>query len=155
MERWLRAGILTGIIDAMFSSVLNRVFYGSTVTRLWQGVASVPLGRTALDGGTRTAAIGLAIHFGVALTWTGVFLLLSRWTAVRRMINSRSGVLIAASLYGPLIWLAMSFGVIPLFTRRLPAITFRWWVQFFGHIPFVAVPIVASIASPFDLRQEK
>jgi hypothetical protein len=24
-----------------------------------------------------------------------------------------------------------------------PAITFRWWVQFFGHIPFVAVPIVA------------
>jgi len=29
-----------------------------------------------------------------------------------------------------------------------PAFMFRWWVQFVGHIPFVAVPIVAMISRP-------
>jgi hypothetical protein len=36
--------------------------------------------------------------------------------------------------------------VIPLLVHRPPTINFRWWVQFFGHIPFVAVPIVAMIS---------
>jgi len=31
--------------------------------------------------------------------------------------------------------------------HRPPTFNYRWWVQFFGHIPFVAVPIVWSIAS--------
>ena len=32
------------------------------------------------------------------------------------------------------------------FTRRPPTISYRWWIQFFGHFPFVGIPIVASIA---------
>ena len=42
----------------------------------------------------------------------------------------------------------MSLAVIPLLTGRPPAIGFRWWVQLVGHIPFVAVPIVAMIGRP-------
>jgi hypothetical protein len=38
----------------------------------------------------------------------------------------------------------MSLVVIPLLVHRPPTISYRWWVQFFGHIPFVAIPIVAS-----------
>lgn len=41
--------------------------------------------------------------------------------------------------------LVMSLAVIPFFLHRLPAITIRWWVQLIGHIPVVALPIVASI----------
>jgi hypothetical protein len=70
-----------------------------------------------------------------------VFLVLrSSW--VRKVLASPYGVLKVASLYGPLIWMAMSFVVIQSFTHRPPTINFRWWVQFFAHIPFVAVPIV-------------
>jgi hypothetical protein len=29
---------------------------------------------------------------------------------------------------------------------RPPTFTYRWWVQFFGHIPFVPVPIASMIA---------
>jgi len=59
LKPWLLAGLVTGITDGLFSSVLAAFVYGSTVTRLWQGVASVLLGPDALNGGTRTAAIGV------------------------------------------------------------------------------------------------
>ena len=49
-----------------------------------------------------------------------------------------------ASWYGPLVWLVMSLAVIPMLVQRAPAITFRWWVQLIGHIPFVGFPIVAK-----------
>jgi len=46
----------------------------------------------------------------------------------------------------------MSFIVIHSLTHKAPTINFRWWVQFVGHIPFVAVPIVTSIARPVRSR---
>ena len=100
---------MTGVTDGLFSSVLAAFVYGSTVTRLWQGVASVLLGAAAFDGGTRTAAIGLLMHFGVAFGWSAVFLLLvlsSSW--LRGVIASPYGVIAVASVYGPLIWIVMS-----------------------------------------------
>ena len=148
MWRLLRAGLLTGVTDAIFSSVLAAFVYGSTVTRLWQGVASVLLGAPALDGGLRTTAIGLLMHFGVAFGWSAVFLALvlaSSW--LRGVLASPLGVVAVASVYGPLIWMTMSLVLIPLFSHRPPAINVRWWVQFFGHIPFVALPIVAIVRS--------
>jgi hypothetical protein len=48
--------------------------------------------------------------------------------------------------------MVMSLAVIPFFTHRPPAITFRWWVQFVGHFPFVGLPIVASIGSGLRSR---
>ena len=147
MSRLVRVGLLTGIVDGLFSSVLSAFFYGSTVSRLWQGVASVLLGSDALNGGRRTALIGLLMHFGVAFAWSAVFLfLLLRWEWIRGLLASRHGVLKVAALYGPFIWMVMSLVVIPALTRRPPRITLRWWIQWFGHIPFVGIPIVASSA---------
>lgn len=145
-SRLARAWLLTAVIDALFSSILVSVFYHSTVARLWQGVASALLGKGAFDGGRTTVLIGLVMHFGVALGWSAVFLFLvmrSAW--VRDLLASPYGVVKVAAMYGPFIWLVMSLAVIPLLTHRPPTINFRWWVQFFGHIPFVAVPIVATI----------
>jgi len=147
MSRLVRAGLLTGIVDGLFSSVLSAFFYGSTVSRLWQGVASVLLGSDALNGGRRTVLIGLLMHFGVAFAWSAVFLfLLLRWEWIRGLLASRHGVLKVAALYGPFIWMVMSLVVIPALTQRPPRITLRWWIQWFGHIPFVGIPIVASSA---------
>jgi hypothetical protein len=55
----VRAWLLTGVVDGLFSSVLSVAAYGSTVTRLFQGVASVLLGPDALQGGLATALVGL------------------------------------------------------------------------------------------------
>ena len=144
LARLLRAGLLTAVVDGLFSSVLSVAAYGSTVSRLFQGVASVLLGPAALSGGRRTAAIGLLMHFGVAFAWSAVFLfLVLRSRRVRDLLASPLGVVEVAAVYGPLIWMVMSLAVIPILAHRPPAITPRWWIQFFGHIPFVGLPIAA------------
>ena len=146
IARLLRAGALTAVTDGLFSSVLAVFVYGSTVTRLWQGVASVLLGAAAFEGGSRTAAIGVLMHVGVAFGWSAVFLLLvlsSSW--LRGVLAEPYGVIAVAAVYGPVIWLVMSLVVIPMLTHRPPAINIRWWVQLVGHVPFVALPIVALI----------
>lgn len=146
LRRLVQAGALTALIDGAFSSVLSRFFYDSTITRLFQGVASVVLGPEAMNGGLRTAAIGVAMHVGVAFAWSVIFLiLLTRVQAIGRIARSRYGALKIAAVYGPVVWMAMSLAVIPALTGRPPSITVRWWVQFFGHIPFVALPIVATL----------
>jgi uncharacterized membrane protein YagU involved in acid resistance len=147
ISRLIRAGLVTGVTDGLFSSVLSAFFYGSTVTRLFQGVAAVLIGTAAFDGGARTAAVGLLMHFGVAFGWSAVFLILylsSAW--IRGLATSSAGVVAIAAVYGPLVWIVMSMAIVPLFTHRPPTINIRWWVQFFGHIPFVALPIVTMIS---------
>ena len=146
-SRLVRAWLLTAIVDGLFACFLSGVVYRTGVTRLWQGVASVLLGPEALTGGTRTALIGVLLHVGVAFTWSAVFLfLVMRWSKVRELIASPWGVLKVAAVYGPFIWMMMSLVIIPGFTGRSPAITSRWWVNFFGHIPFVAGPMLWAIA---------
>jgi hypothetical protein len=143
--RLLSAGAATAVVDGLFSSVLSAFFYHSTVSRLFQGVAATLLGPSAFDGGTRTALIGILMHVGVAFGWSAVFVFgLMRVPAIRRILASNFGVIKVAALYGPFIWLVMSLAVIPLLVHRPPSITFRWWVQFFGHIPFVALPMIAT-----------
>jgi|SRR5215213_4109332 len=148
LSRLVRAGLLTGVTDGLFSSVLSVAFYGSTVTRLFQGVASTVLGKEALEGGTSTALVGVLMHFGVAFGWSAVFLfLVTRSAWIRRVLGSPYGALKVASWYGPFIWLVMSLVVIPLLLHRPPTINIRWWVQLIGHIPFVGLPIAAMIGS--------
>lgn len=145
LRRLARAGLLTGVVDGLFSSILNVVAYRSTVSRLFQGVASVLLGPEAFNGALRTVAVGVLMHFGVAFAWSAVFLFLvlrSRW--VRGLLASPYGVVKVAALYGPFVWMVMSLAVIPILLHRPPTITYRWWIQWFGHIPFVGIPIVAS-----------
>jgi hypothetical protein len=145
LSRLVRAGLTTFVVDGLFSSILVVVFYGSTASRLWQGVASTLLGPAAFAGGARTTAIGILMHCGVAFGWSAVFIfgvMRSGW--IRRVLGIHWGVLKVAAVYGPVIWLVMSLAVIPLLLHRPPTFSIRWWVQFFGHIPFVGIPIVAS-----------
>ena len=144
-SRWIAAGATTAVVDGLFAVVLSQV-YGSTVTRLWQGVASVLLGKSALEGGTRTALIGVAMHVCVAFFWSGVFLALHSNSSVMRNFVERRGTLATAAIYGPFIWLVMSLAVIPILAHRPPNITVRWWINLIGHAPFVGFPIVWWIA---------
>ncbi|MGI8402517.1 MAG: hypothetical protein ACR2NS_13080 [Gemmatimonadaceae bacterium] len=103
MFRLVRAGVLTGVTDGLFASV-SALFFGSTLMRLWQGVASTVLGKSAFDGGIPTALLGVLMHFGVAFGWSGVFLfIVMRSSRIHRAVSSPSGVIGIAALYGPFI----------------------------------------------------
>jgi hypothetical protein len=147
VSRLLLAGLLTTVVDGTFATVQAVFINRSTVTRLWQGVASVLLGSGAFDGGTRTVVIGLLMHVLVAFTWSAVFLfVVMRWSWVRARLDSAAGIVTVAAIYGPLIWVAMSTVVIPALVQRPPSFTSRWLVQLIGHFPFVGLPIVAMSA---------
>lgn len=154
-RRFLGAFLTTAGTDGLFACVLT-FFYGTTITRLWQGVASTVLGGSAYEGGINTALIGVAMHFGVAFLWSLVFLQIAKNSgAVQRVLASRGGIMKVATVYGPCIWMVMSLVVIPLLVKRPPDVTMiRWWIQLIGHIPFVALPIVAWIG-PGVTRPER
>ena len=145
LSRLFRAGLMTTIIDGLFSSVLSVAAYDSTFSRLFQGVASTLVGSSAFTGGARTTALGVLMHCGVAFGWSAIFVFgVMRSARIRNVLASRYGTLKVASVYGPAIWLVMSLLIIPLLLQRPPAISIRWWVQLIGHFPFVGVPIVVS-----------
>ena len=105
------------------------------------------LGPAAIGGGARTVIAGLLLHFGVALVWSALFLALAAASSrVARLLTTPGGVLLAAAVYGPVIWLVMSLVVIPIATGRPPTLNVRWWVQLFAHVPFVTLPLVATTA---------
>ena len=96
---WLRAGLLTGVVDGLWAIVLSVVFYGSTFARLWQGVASVPFGRGAVQWGATGTVVGILVHFCVAFGWSAVFLLLlTRSRVVRAIVAAPLGVIKVAAV---------------------------------------------------------
>lgn len=149
----VRAGLVCGVIDGLWAVVLTLV-YGRTILGLFQGIAATAFGPGMFEGGAPSALLGLAMHFAVAFTWSAVFLAQvasSPW--LRRVLATRAGVLAVAAVYGPVIWIVMSAAVIPLLTGQPVAITYRWWIQLAGHVVFVGLPIVGSIA--WDERRHR
>jgi len=156
VSRFVLAGILTTIIDGTFSSILSVAFYGSTFSRLFQGVASTVLGPSAIDGGAGPTTIGVLMHCGVAFGWSAIFIFgLMRLGAIRRILASRYGAIKISVCYGPFVWTVMSLAVIPVLLKRPPAITFRWGVQLIGHFFFVGVPIVVSACKGMRLQHRR
>lgn len=146
LAQLVRAGLTCGIVDGLWAVVLTLI-YGRTILQLFQGVASVVFGAEMYEGGVPTALLGLAMHLTVAFTWSAVFLaLVASLPWLRRVLETRTGVLAVAAVYGPLIWVVMSVLVIPFLTGRPVSIGPRWWIQLAGHVVFVGLPIVGSIA---------
>ena len=104
----LWSGLLAGLLDACYAS---SVFTSATVApvQVWQSVASGLLGRAAFQGGWATGALGLLLHFVIALAMAAVYWLASRNSAWMRAHPWRSGL-----FYGLCLYLAMNFVVLPL-----------------------------------------
>jgi len=139
----VKSGIAVGVADALFASAVNGIMLHRTPVRVFQGVASVLFGRGVLDGGLPTAALGLAMHFCVALFWSAIYLLATRGSsALGSLVRAPRGALAFAAVYGPFIWLVMTFMVIPALVHRPPTLNLTWWIILVGHIPFVVMPMV-------------
>jgi len=148
-SRLVRAGLFTGVSDAIWAMVAQVfVFHRGSAASVWRGVASVLVGKEAITGGVPATVLGLLMHFGVAFAWSAIFLLLvTRSHKLRAILDSPYGIFKVAAMYGPFIWIFMSFVFIPLFTHRMPTVTINWWIQVVGHVLFVGLPLVSSIGS--------
>src|SRR5262245_31999325 len=145
----LSGWLLCGVLDITGAFVQAWIQAGRAPTDVLRGVASALWGAAAMKAGPGMAAIGLAMHFTVALTATLVFYALSR-----RIAFLRTGPLwIVGPLYGIVVFCAMNYGTLPalswlrsLYLHTPP----RWpgtmsWPQLFIHMMCVGTPIAWGV----------
>ena len=139
----VKTGLAVGVSDGIFASLAAFIPPAVTPLRVFRGVASVLIGKQALDGGLPAGLLGIGMHFFVATFWSTLFVLAIRYSpALRAAINSNGRALLVAAIYGMGIWMFMSLVFIPAMVHRPPTITTKWWVQLIGHIPFVVGPMI-------------
>ena len=101
-------GLIVGAMD-ITSAIIITLSRGSTVTRLFQFIASGLLGPKAFQGGTATAALGLALHFVIAFSLVAVFYAASRYLT----FLTRQAV-VSGLVYGLIVFGVMNLIVLPL-----------------------------------------
>jgi hypothetical protein len=102
-------GLIAGTLDILAAFLTAWWRRGISPTRVLQFISSGLLGREAFAGGTKTAALGLALHFLIATTAAIVF-----YFASRRLLFLVERPVAAGLLYGVLVFLFMNFVVIPV-----------------------------------------
>ena len=145
----LAGWLLCGVLDITAACVQAWVQAGRPPAAVLKGVAAALWGRAALDGGAGMAAIGLMMHFTVALTATLVFYALSRRVAFLRT----APLLVIGPLYGIIVFAAMNYGTIPFLSwmRSFYLGTPPRWPGSMGlpqvviHVFFVGLPIVWGV----------
>lgn len=103
------AGLIAGTLDLTGACVVAWLRTGATPVRIFQSVASGLYGPTSFTGGTKTAVLGVVLHFIIATTWAAVYYLASR-----RLSFLIDQTIIAGVIYGVFVWLFMNFVVLPL-----------------------------------------
>ena len=122
------------------------VSYGYAPARLLKGVAGGLLGRSAVEGGFSTAALGFLMHFTMALTVAAIFYALSRRLPLPQKL---SRVVAVGLLYGAAIFAVNNFATAPFLSwvRSLylhTPISFKppmGWSQLVIHLFCVGLPI--------------
>ena len=111
MARKIRAifwiGLLAGALDITENLVFNQ-FRGISPWRVFQYIASGLIGMKSFRSGWSSVALGVVVHYAIALTWTALFFIaaLKFPTITRR--SFLSGV-----VYGCVVYLFMNFIVLP------------------------------------------
>ncbi len=143
LAKVLVGGLIAGVLDITYAISFS-AWHGVAPTRLLQVVASGLLGAPAFAGGVPIAALGLALHFCIALAWALLFYAATKWlpALIRRPLISGVG-------YGLFIYAMMNLVVLPLsaFPRKvtfpLPALITGLLV----HMFCIGVPIAFAARS--------
>jgi hypothetical protein len=116
VARVIVAAVAVGVLDGLYVvGVFVGLMHVTTATRIFQGIARALLGESAFAGGTTTAAVGLAMHFGVALAWSTVWGVIYQWSArIRHSVAANARALMIGAAFGLAIHLIMNRLVLPL-----------------------------------------
>lgn len=133
----LAGGLVAGTFDIVYACVFWAIKAALPPTRIFQSVAAGLLGPASFQGGARTAALGLALHFFIAISMSVAYYLVARqWPLLVRR-PALCGV-----VYGAILYVVMNFVVIPL--SAAPHAT-KWslWValSIAVHMFLIGLPI--------------
>jgi hypothetical protein len=145
------AGALVGVLDITAACINARVLAGFPPAHVLQSVAGGLLGRGTYNGGVATAALGLAMHFTMALAVATIFYALSRRFSLPKKL---SGVVAVGLLYGAAVFVVNNFATAPFLSwvRSLylhTPILFKppmGWSQLVIHLFCVGLPSALVVA---------
>ena len=105
----LAGGVIAGTLDIVYACVFWAMKGNVPVERILQSVAAGLLGKASFEGGAATAALGLTLHYFIALTMSLVYYLAS----ARLPLLWQRPVLCGVG-YGLLLYVIMNCVVVPL-----------------------------------------
>jgi hypothetical protein len=146
VARIARAAATVWLLDGLYVVVVFAgILHATTGQRIFQGIARALLGPSAFNGGATTTAIGVFMHFLVALSWSCVWAAIYESSAViRRGVTSVGRALAVAVAYGVFVWLSMRYLVLPL-TQNPPAgpiMARGTLLVLLAHVTVIGPPIV-------------
>ncbi len=105
----LTAGLIAGTFDITDAFIFSYLYRGVSPVRVLQSVAFGALGPNSFNLGLRSAALGLCVHFFIALTATTVYYLASRKLP---MLLERP--ILCGAAFGLAVYVFMYYLVMPL-----------------------------------------
>ncbi len=102
------AGLVAGTLDILDPILFYGIRSHTSATLILHSIAAALLGPSAYTGGLPTAALGLAIHFTIALFWAALYIVSARELPALRHYAVPSGL-----LYGAFIYIVMNHLVLP------------------------------------------
>jgi uncharacterized membrane protein YagU involved in acid resistance len=139
LPMFLATGFAVGVVDIVYAFLFYGMF-GATPLRILQSIASGVLGRPAFAGGSRTAALGLLLHFFIAFSVTAFYFFLAS-----RFFWFNAPAVVSGLCFGAGVFLFMHLVVLPLsahapgFLPLFPAVC-----EFIEHMLFVGLPIALA-----------
>jgi hypothetical protein len=133
----LVGGLVAGTLDIVYACTFWAVKRGVPPLRIFQSVAAGLLGKASFDGGAKTAALGLLLHYFIATSMSVTYYLVAR----RMPALGRRPVLLGAA-YGLLLYVIMNYVVLPL-SAASPAPKDPLWIglSVAVHASLIGVPI--------------
>ncbi len=141
----LVGGITAGTLDIVYACAFWALRAGVSAERIFQSVAAGLLGPASFQGGATTAALGLALHYLIALSMSLVYYLVAR----RQPLLWRRPMLSGAA-YGLLLYVIMNHVVVPLSAAAAGSKDPLWVIlTIVVHALLIGIPIALCTARSF------
>jgi len=133
----LAGGIIAGTLDIVYACIFWALRSDVPARRILQSVAAGLLGEASFKGGWETAALGLALHYLIALSMSVVYYLVAtRWPLLQQR------PVLCGAAYGLLLYGVMNYVVVPL-SAAGPGSRNPLWIalSIAVHVLLIGIPI--------------
>ncbi len=137
----LAGGLVAGTLDILYACAFWALKAQVPPTRILQSIAAGLLGKASFEGGIGTAALGLALHFFIALMMSAAYYMLARtWPLLRQR------PWVCGAIYGLVLYGLMTYVVVPL-SAAGPGPKDPLWIalSILAHTLLVGIPIALFV----------
>jgi uncharacterized membrane protein YagU involved in acid resistance len=138
-------GLIAGTLDICYACVFWGLKTHVPPSQIFQSVAAGLLGRASFSGGGKTAALGLALHFLIAMTMSFAYCLMAQY-----WLPLRQKPWVWGAAYGLALYVFMNYIVVPL-SAAGPSSKDPLWIvlSIVVHALLVGIPISLCTRAAF------